>query len=106
MSMIGGNPSIQMLGLVSIFQAMENHFMAFEALEGYVLAYAEAAYQYLVQQVTMIFMSSGVEYHEAVNTYHWLDQKHPSFIWLTFSYNTSCETAYMCMSVDEEAIRK
>ena len=45
MVMLGGNPSIQMSILGVIFQAGGNNSMMSEALEGYVLASAESAFE-------------------------------------------------------------
>ena len=59
MVMLGGNPSIQMSILGVIFQAGGNNYMMSEALEGYVLASAESAYEDPRQQASMVFMTSG-----------------------------------------------
>ena len=42
MDMLGGNPSINMSGFDSIFQAVENNYMVEESLEEYELAFLEA----------------------------------------------------------------
>ena len=51
--------------------------MAAEALERYVLASTEAAYQGPGKQVPIGFMDSGGETCESRNANHWLYQKHP-----------------------------
>ena len=67
------------------------------------LASAEAAYEDPGEHAPMVFMASGVVFHDG-NTYHWWDQKHPPFPSQTFSENTNWETAAVHMSVAEEAI--
>ena len=59
MVMLGGNPSIQMSIFWVRFQAGENNSMMSEALEGYVLASVESAYEDTGQQAPMLFMASG-----------------------------------------------
>ena len=44
--MLGGNPSTQMDGLFSSFQYGEIKYMVSEAVEEYLLASEEAAYEY------------------------------------------------------------
>ena len=79
MGMIGVNHSTKMAVLGSSFQYVDNKYMSAEALEEYVLASAEAAYQDPGQHVPMVFMASEGESLKTGNTSHWLDQKHPSF---------------------------
>ena len=59
MVMLGGNPSMQMSIFWVSFQAGENNYMMSEALEGYVLASVESAYEDTGQQAPMVFMASG-----------------------------------------------
>ena len=80
--------------------------MVAEALEKYSLTYVEVVYEYPGQHAPMVSMEPGGEFHEAGNASHWLDQKHSLFTITTCSENTKWETIAMCMSVDEEAIRK
>ena len=53
----------------------------------------------------MGFRASGGIFNDE-NAYDWWDQKHPSFTNQTCSENTNWKAAAVCMSVDEEAIRK
>ena len=50
--------------------------MVAEAMEEYVLAYAEAVYEDPGEQSSMRFMLSGGGFHDG-NSSHWWDQKHP-----------------------------
>ena len=59
MVMLGENPSIQMSIFWVSFQAGDNNYMMSEALEGYVLASAESAYEDTGQHTPMLFMASG-----------------------------------------------
>ena len=59
MFILGGNPSIQMARLGIIIQARDNNSMIPEALEEYMLTYAEAYYEDPGQQSPMVFMASG-----------------------------------------------
>ena len=70
MGMIGGRPSIKMAGLVISFQSEEKISMVAEALKEYSLASAEAACEDPMEQAPMVFMASGVEFHDG-NTSHW-----------------------------------
>ena len=74
------------------FQYVNKNYMVLEALEEYVLAYVEETYEDPGQQAPMGFVESGGEFHDG-NTYHWADQKHPSFTRSTYLYNTNWETA-------------
>ena len=47
MGILGRNPSTKMVGLVSSFQSEKRKYMLAEAMKKYVLASAEAAYEYL-----------------------------------------------------------
>ena len=76
MTMLGVNPSIQMVILVSSFQYEENNYMVVEALEVYSLASAEEAYEDPEQHVPIVIMASGGEFYDE-NDSHWADQKEP-----------------------------
>ena len=52
--------------------------MVAEAMEEYVLASAESAYEDPGEQASMVFMEAGGGLHD-LNASHWWDQKHPSF---------------------------
>ena len=94
-----------MAGLGSIFQSEEINYMVAEAMEGYVLASAEAAYEYPGEQAPMGFIASGGGFHYG-NSSHQCYQKHLSYPGQTCSDNTNWDTAAVHMSVSEESIRK
>ena len=87
------------------FQDGDNNYMISDALEEYAKASAEAAYEDPGNNVIMGFMTPGGYFNDR-HTSHWADQKQPSFTSSIYSDNTNWETAYMCMSLVKEAIRK
>ena len=103
--MLAGNPSTKISVLVSSFQSKERNSMVAEAMEEYVLASAETAYEDPGKQVPMGLMVSGGGFYNG-NASHWWDWKNPSFPNQTCSENTNWDTAAVCMSVAKEAIRK
>ena len=92
-------------GLGSSFQSEESNFMVAESMEEYVLASAEAAYEYPREQAPMGLLTAGGGFHDW-NVSHWWDQKQPSFPIQTFSDNNNWETAAVHMSGAEYSIRK
>ena len=56
MGMLGGDPSTQMAGLGIIFQSEESNSMVAEAMEEYLLASAELAYEDPGEQAPIGFM--------------------------------------------------
>ena len=80
--------------------------MVAEELEEDELASAYKSYEDTGQHVPMEFMASRGEFNELGNTYHWLDQKHPSFTIPISPENTKRDTSAVCTSVDEESIIK
>ena len=59
MGMLGENPSIQMSGLGSSFQAGEIFSMMLESLEEYALDYTESDYEYPGQHAPIRFIYAG-----------------------------------------------
>ena len=74
MVMLGGNPSIPMGGLGSIFQYDEYNYMRSDAQEKFVLAYADADYEEPRGQAPMGFMDSGGLFYDG-NAFHCEDPK-------------------------------
>ena len=72
--------------------------MVAEAMEEYVLDFAEASYEDTGEQAKMGFMASRRGFHD-VNVSHWWYQKHSSFLIHNFSDNTNWETAVVHTSV-------
>ena len=89
MGMLGGNPSTQMAVLGSIFQSRYSNYMMSEALEGYSLDSAEAAYEDTWKQAPMGYVYAGGEFHYSENASHWAHQKEHSFTRSTYSENTN-----------------
>ena len=79
MGMLGGNPPIQIYGLDSSFKYEENNSMLAEAMEGFEFESAEEDYENPGEHTLMGCMDSGGESHEAINAFHWLDQKYQQF---------------------------
>ena len=68
----------------SIFQTGYNNYMLAEALDKYVLASAEAAYEDPGKQAPLELMVSGGNFHDAGNASYLADQKHTLFPRPTF----------------------
>ena len=69
------------------------------------LASAEGADEDPGKQMPMVIMASGGVFNYG-NSSNWWNQRHHSFPNQTCSENTNWETAVVCMSVAEEAIKK